>query len=162
MINVMSLVGIMFSGLSALVIDDVEDVGGAVVVRARTRGGAVACPGCGTRTGRVHGYQKRTAADVPADGRRVVVKLRARRLRCPVLVCAVQTFREQVPDMVGRYQRRTVRLAGQVEAVVRALAGRAGVPAAGGARGRRLPAYRAAGPAPDRAPGPGSAPSAGY
>ena len=47
-------------------------------------------------------------------------------MRCPVLGCAVQTFREQVPGVVGRYQRRTVRLAGQVEAAVRALAGRAG------------------------------------
>jgi hypothetical protein len=47
-------------------------------------------------------------------------------MRCPVLGCGVQTFREQVTDVLERYQRRTVRLAGQVEAVVRALAGRAG------------------------------------
>ena len=122
----MSLVGIVFSGLSALVIEDVEDDGGAVIVRARTPGRTVACPGCGTATGRVYGHHERTAADVPVDGRRVVVKLRARRMRCPVLGCAVQTFREQVPDVVGRYQRRTVRLAGQVEATARGLAGRAG------------------------------------
>jgi transposase len=115
-----------FSGLSSLVIEDVGDEGGAVVVRARTPGGAVACPGCGTETGRVHGYHERMAADVPVDGRRVVVRLRARRMRCARPGCAVQTFREQVPDVVGRYQRRTVRLAGQVEAAVRALAGRAG------------------------------------
>jgi hypothetical protein len=44
--------------------------------RARTRGGAAACVGCGTETGRVHGYHERTAADVPVDGRRVVVKVR--------------------------------------------------------------------------------------
>jgi hypothetical protein len=43
MIDAMSLVGIVFSGLSALVIEDVEDDGGAVIVRARTPGGAVAC-----------------------------------------------------------------------------------------------------------------------
>jgi hypothetical protein len=47
MIDVAELVGIVFSGLSALVIDDVEDAGEAVVVRARTRSEAVACPGCG-------------------------------------------------------------------------------------------------------------------
>jgi hypothetical protein len=126
MIDAMSLMGIVFSGLSALVIQDVGDEGETVVVRARTRAGTVACPACGTETGRVHGYHERTAADVPVDGRRVVVRLRARRMRCPVLGCAVQTFREQVPDVVGRYQRRTVRLAGQVEAAARALAGRAG------------------------------------
>ena len=126
MLDAMSLVGIVFSGLSALVIEDVEDAGSSVVVRARTKGAAVPCPGCGTETARVHGCYERTAADVPASGRRVALKLRARRMRCPVLGCAVQTFREQVADVLERYQRRTVRLAGQVEAAVRAFAGRAG------------------------------------
>jgi transposase len=87
---------------------------------------AVACPGCGAETSRVHGYCQRTAADVPAGGRRVVLRLRGRRLRCPVLGCGVQAFREQVADVLARCQRRTVRLAGQVEAAARALAGRAG------------------------------------
>jgi transposase len=126
MINVMSLMGIVFSGLSVLVVEDIADVGGSVVVRARTRDAAVACPGCGTETARVHGYYVRTADDVPVGGRRVVVKLRARRMRCPVLGCGVQTFREQVTGVLERYQRRTARLSGQVEAAVRALAGRAG------------------------------------
>jgi transposase len=47
-------------------------------------------------------------------------------MRCPVLGCPRQTFREQVPGVLGRYQRRTARLAGQVGAAVRELAGRAG------------------------------------
>jgi transposase len=46
--------------------------------------------------------------------------------RCLALGCPVQTFREQVPGVLDRYQRRTVRLAGQVGAVARRLAGRAG------------------------------------
>ena len=106
MIDVTELVRTVFSGLSALVIDDVEDAGEAVVVRAGTRGGAVACPGCGAETSRVHGYHERTAADVPVDGRRVLVKVRVRRMRCPALGCEVQTFREQVPGVLERYQRR--------------------------------------------------------
>ncbi len=116
----------MFSGLSALVIEDVEDVGDMIVVRARTRDEPAACPGCGEETSRVHGYHERTAADVPADGRSVVVKVRVRRMRCPVPGCPRQTFREQVPSVLERYQRRTARLAGQVGAAVRELAGRAG------------------------------------
>src|SRR5579871_3531455 len=114
MTDLMSLVGIVFSGLSALVIEDVGDDGGAVVVRARTAGGAVPCPGCGTQTGRVHGYHERTAADVPRDGRRVLVKVRARRMRCPAVDCKVRTFREQVPGVLERYQRRISRLTAQV------------------------------------------------
>ena len=125
MIDVTELAGIVFSGLSALVIRDVEDAGDVIVVRAGTRGGAVACPGCGAETSRVHGYHERTAADVPVDGRRVVVKVRVRRMRCPVLDCKVQTFREQVSGVLERYQRRISRLTAQVSAVARELAGRA-------------------------------------
>jgi transposase len=125
MIDVTDLVRIVFSGLSALVIEDVEDAGEMIVVRARTRGGTAACPGCATETGRVHGYHERTAADVPVDGRRVVVKVRVRRMRCPVLGCKVQTFREQVSGVLERYQRRISRLTAQVSVVARELAGRA-------------------------------------
>jgi transposase len=125
MIDVTELVGTVFSGLSALVIEDVEDAGEVICVRARTRDAAVACPDCGTETARVHEYRERTAADVPAGGRRVLVKVRARRMRCPVTGCPRQTFREQVPGVLDRYQRRTARLTGQVSAVARELAGRA-------------------------------------
>src|SRR6266567_8019476 len=62
MIDVTELVGIVFSGLSALVIEDVEDAGDVICVRARTRDGAVACPACGAETARVHGLPR-------ADGR---------------------------------------------------------------------------------------------
>jgi transposase len=73
----------------------------------------------------VHGYYERTAADVPAGGRRVLVRVRVRRMRCPALDCRVQTFREQVPGVLDRYQRRISRLTTQVGKVARELAGRA-------------------------------------
>ena len=125
MIDVTEFARTVFSGLSSLVIEDVEDAGEAICVRARTRHGAVACPGCGMETARVHEYRERTAADVPVDGRRVLVQVKVRRMRCAALDCAVQTFREQVPGVLDRYQRRTTRLTGQVSAVARELAGRA-------------------------------------
>jgi len=116
----------VFSGLSSLVIEDVTGQDEVIVVRARTPGGPVPCPRCGGLAGHVHGYCERTVADVPADGRPVVLHVRVRRLRCPVLDCPVQTFREQVPGVLDRYQRRTTRLAGQASEVARRLAGRAG------------------------------------
>jgi len=125
MIDATKLVWTVFSGLSELVIEDVEEAGEVICVRARTRDRAVACPGCGAETARVHEYRERTAADVPADGRRVLVKVRVRRMRCPVLDCKVQTFREQVSGVLERYQRRISRLTAQVSAVARELAGRA-------------------------------------
>ena len=122
--DINELKGIVFSGLSSLVIEDVTDQDGVIVVRARTAGGPVACPRCGGPTGHLHGYCGRTLADVPADGRPVVVRVRVRRMRCPVPDCPAQTFREQVPGVLDRYQRRTTRLTGQAGAVARRLAGR--------------------------------------
>lgn len=80
---------------------------------------------CGASSEQVHGYQLRTVADVPVDGRRVVVRVQVRRLLCPTRGCR-QTFREQIPGVLERYQRRTARLTRQVKAVVKELAGRAG------------------------------------
>ncbi|GAA3476057.1 hypothetical protein GCM10018966_005840 [Streptomyces yanii] len=54
------------------------------------------------------GYHLRTVADVPVDGRQVVVRVRVRRLVCPTLGCC-HTFREQVSGVLERYQRRTAR-----------------------------------------------------
>lgn len=114
--DVNSLISTVFSGLSVLVVEDVEDCGDAVVVTARTRDVAVPCPVCQAPTAKVHGYHRRTVTDVPVDGRPVLVHLRARRLVCPVLGCRRQTFREQIPGLLevisaarcglpGRYPR---------------------------------------------------------
>ncbi|MEU1729323.1 transposase family protein, partial [Nonomuraea sp. NPDC005692] len=117
----------MFSGLSPLVVEDIADQGEQIRVRARTLNGSSAdCPACGAGTTRVHGYHERTLADVAVDTRRVLVMVRIRRMVCPTRGCR-QTFREQLPGVLERYQRRTPRLASQIGAVVRELAGCAGV-----------------------------------
>ncbi|MFB7224413.1 ISL3 family transposase [Streptomyces sp. NPDC056227] len=133
--DVNELVQTVFSGLSPLVIEDVAAEGERIVVRARTPKDTAVRPICGASSGRVHGYHWRTVADIPVDGRRVVVRVRVRRLVCPTRGCR-HTFREQVPGVLERYQRRTARLTRQVKAVVKELAGRAGA---------RLPAILAMG-----------------
>jgi len=115
----------VFSGLSALVIEDVADEGELIRVRARSREVPVPCPGCAVETAHVHAWCERAVADVPVDGRPVVVNVRVRRLACRDWRCPRRTFREQVCGVLERYQRRTARLTAQVGAVVRELAGRA-------------------------------------
>ena len=41
---------------------------------------------------------------MPVGGHRVLVGVRVRRMRCPVAGCPRQTFREQVPGVLDRYQ----------------------------------------------------------
>ncbi|MGW5781962.1 ISL3 family transposase [Streptomyces sp. NPDC003863] len=124
--DVNELASVVFSGLSALVVEDVADEGEVIRVSARTPDDPVPCPVCGHPTGQVHAFHVRVVADVPVDGRRVVASVRVRRMLCPVLGCRWQTFREQVPGLIERYQRRTRRLADQLGEIVRELAGRAG------------------------------------
>ena len=68
---------------------------------------------------------------MPVDGRPVcVVRVTVRRMRCPVLGCPRQTFREQVPGVLERYQRRTPRLTGQARRGGQGVSGPGGSPAA--------------------------------
>ena len=62
--------------------------------------------------------------------------MQVRRLVCPTRGCR-QTFREQMPGVLERYQRRAARLTRHVKAVVEELAGRAGSRLLGGRRPRR-------------------------
>ncbi len=122
--DVNELAQMVFPGLCPLVMEDVADDGERIVVRARTPLDTAVCQVCGASSGR-HGYHWRRVADVPVDWRRVVVRVWVRRLVCPTRGCR-HTFREQVPGVLERYQRRTARLTRQVMAVVKESAGRAG------------------------------------
>lgn len=118
--DVNELVQTVFSGLYPLAIEDVVDEGERITLRARTPRDTAVCPVCGASPERVHGYHGRRVADAPVDERRVVVRVRVRRLMCPTRGCR-HTFREQVPGVLDRYQRRTVRLTRQVKAVAKEL-----------------------------------------
>jgi transposase len=115
----------VFSGPSPLLVGEVADEGEQIVVRARTPQNAAACPVCRAQSEQVPGYQLRTVAEVPVDGRRVVIRVRVRRLVGPTRGCR-QTFREQMPGVLERCQRRTARLTRQAKDVLKELAGRAG------------------------------------
>jgi transposase len=113
--------------LDGLVVDDVVERGGGLVVVVATRGGPVCCPLCGEPSERVHAWHERSPADLPVAGVRVELRVRVRRLACRVAGCPRRTFREQVPGVLERYQRRTRRLAETIQRVVTEVAGRAAV-----------------------------------
>jgi transposase len=101
-------VGVLFPHLAGLRIDGVHAAGVVVRIEASTRLGLVACPGCGTLSGRVHSRYERRLSDTAIAGREVLVRLRVRRLFCGNAGCARRTFAEQVPGLAAQYARRTV------------------------------------------------------
>jgi transposase len=112
--------------LSSLVLDEVEDTGTVLRLRARTTTPEAVCPRCGGVSRRVHARHVRRLVDLPVAGRGMVVELQVRRLVCTTMQCPQRTFREQVPELALRYARRTLRLTATVGRLAIALAGRAG------------------------------------
>jgi transposase len=75
---------------------------------------------------RVHSRYGRQLSDTASSGREVLIRLRVRRLFCGNSGCAKTTFAEQLPELAGRYARRTTILQQVLCAVALALGGRAG------------------------------------
>jgi transposase len=151
--------GLLLPHLSGTVAEGAGESAGRVVLRVRAAAAQAPCPGCGTPSGRVHGWYPRRLRDVPAGGRDVVIVLAARRFRCVDPGCPKVTFTEQVPGLACRYSRRTPPLAALLAAVAVELCGRAGarlaaaagIAAPGRATMTRL-VMAAPVPEPDRSP----------
>lgn len=84
------------------------------------------CPICSQRTARLHSYYMRTLADLPWSGRHVTLLLNVKKFRCPSAGCPRKIFTERLPNLVGPYARKTVRLHEVLEMVCFALGGEAG------------------------------------
>jgi transposase len=74
----------------------------------------------------VHDRYRRRLRDAAAGGRRVLIWLVVRLLRCGNAECLRTSFAEQPAGLAVPYARKTPLLAGQLGAVAAALAGRAG------------------------------------
>jgi len=112
--------------LAAAAVDRAVISGDLVSIWVRASADGAACPGCGTWCAKVRGRYWRRLRDTAAGGRRVVIWLLVRLLRCGSPDCAKGSFAEQPAGLAVPYARKTPLLAGQLGAVAAALAGRAG------------------------------------
>jgi transposase len=112
--------------LSGVVVDRAEISGDLVRIWVHAVAGGAACPDCGTWCTAVRDRYARRLRDAAAGGRRVLIWLVVRLLRCGNAQCPRASFAEQPQGLAVPYARRTPLLAGQLGAVAVALAGRAG------------------------------------
>ena len=84
------------------------------------------CPSCQRRAHRIHSRYDRTIADLPWSGTTVRLRVRVRRFICRVAACPQRIFAERLPQLVGRYARRTHRLRDALQQLGLALGGAAG------------------------------------
>jgi transposase len=117
--------GVLLPHLAGVIVEEVAIAAGLLVVTARARAAAAACPKCGTESGRVHSRYSRTLADAAIGGRRVEIRLTVRRFACRAPGCERKIFAEQIDGLTARYARKTPPLAAILGRIAVALAGRA-------------------------------------
>jgi len=109
-----------------LQVEQIEQIAEGVVLHLRLTAPDAACPSCQTRSRHVHSRYMRLIADLPLGTWAVHWCLRIRRFYCINPSCPHCTFAEQVPGIVARFARRTVRLIAQDRELGLALGGEAG------------------------------------
>jgi transposase len=75
------------------------------------------CPGCGTLSDAVHCQYQRTVHDVPCGGRKVVLRLHARKFVCRTVTCPRKVFTERFPELVRPWARVSNRLLEELKAI---------------------------------------------
>jgi Transposase len=120
------VLALLFPYLGAVAVDRAEIRPGLVSIWVHAAADGAACPGCGTWCTAVRDRYLRRLRDAGAGGRRVLVWLVARLLRCGNPDCPRGSFAEQPEGLAVPYARTTPLLAGQLAAVAAALCGRAG------------------------------------
>ena len=120
------VLGLVLPYLAGMAVDRAEISGGLVRIWVRAAAGGAACPDCGAWCTAVRDRYARRLRDAPAGGRRVLIWLVVRLLRCGNAGCPRASFAEQPEGLAAPYARATPLLAGQLGAVAAALAGRAG------------------------------------
>lgn len=122
------------------VVDNATSDGASALITVRSMAEASVCPGCGTRSGRVHSRYRRRLADLPIAGRQVRLMVLARRFYCHAVLCGRRVFTERFDaDVLAPWARRTARLDHIVHHLGLALGGR---PAASFARRLMVPVSR--------------------
>jgi transposase len=72
---------------AGLLINDVEIGSDRILITARCRATAGACPDCGRQSEQVHSRYERRLLDLPSHGRAVQMRIAVRRFRCAEPSC---------------------------------------------------------------------------
>ena len=117
--------------LKDLKIEGVVSVDGRLLINTATTSSEASCLNCQQLSSRVHSRYQRTLADLPCSGQEVKLQVRIRRFFCLNQECPRRLFAEQVPLVMKRYARRTLRQERALEVIGLALGGEAGQRTAG-------------------------------
>jgi zinc-finger of transposase IS204/IS1001/IS1096/IS1165 len=93
-----------------LAVDRLLPADDPLVVETHSTNPSAKCPLCDHLSFRRHSSYSRRLADLPWQGRRVELRLRVRRFRCPNTDCPRRVLAERLPEVTVPMARRTLRL----------------------------------------------------
>jgi transposase len=111
---------------AGLVVTAITILPDLIAIAAATHASTANCPHCDRPSDRVHSHYVRTAADLPWQGRRVVLRVTVRRFRCLTVGCPRAIFCERLPAVLTPHARTTDRLTDAHRSIGFALGGEAG------------------------------------
>lgn len=107
------------------VIDETASADDSIILAVRSADMSSPCPGCGTRSERIHSRYHRRLTDLPIAGKSVRLVIAARRFYCDAVLCCRRIFAERFEaDVLAPWVRRTARLDHIVHHLGLALGGR--------------------------------------
>ena len=98
---------------------------GVIVIAARSKTRAAACPHCSCWSNRIHDRYVRRVAERPCLDAAVLIEIEVQRFKCPNPRCQCRTFAERIDTLAPSYQRRTQSQARALQAIGFALGGAA-------------------------------------
>lgn len=107
----------MLPGFPGLSCDEVAVTDDVVTARVSSALSKCRCPQCGWPSYRGHSRYDRRLADLPWQGRRVILLWRTRRWFCDNPTCPRRIFAERQPDVAAANARRTSRLTAALVAI---------------------------------------------
>ena len=115
---------LLFPACPDLLLEGITCEGQTLLLTVRSSKKAVACPGCGQESAKVHSWYPRTLSDVSLMDSAVVLRVQVRRFFCSNAACARKTFAESFADLAVAHARRTNRQASRLRAIAKELGGR--------------------------------------
>ena len=100
---------------------------GMVSVDLSSRRRSAACPSCQHRSRAVHSVYRRTVADLPLAGAKLVLHLHVRRFFCRNTTCPQRIFAERFPSLVPVRGRHSLGVCAALRQVGMAVGGRPGM-----------------------------------
>lgn len=112
--------------LKDLKLERITRIDSRIIINTATTATEATCLKCRQPSTRIHSRYRRTLADLPCSGQETILQVQVRRFFCLNRKCPRRLFAEQVPSVMKRYARRTLRQERALETIGLALGGEAG------------------------------------